>query len=170
MRFHFGWKYSIWCSVSSLLVFTWMQYETQTGMDFISVILTEMKFQTDMRFSCEQNLPEAKWISSASLDIAYACAFETHCGHRFHIGRFDRNKISFRVIKYHVNTTRNETPTHVRLYIGSFWNAAEMKSHVKRTCFHAGLKSQTGMSSFRLSCERTLRYYEQTFSNFSITL
>ena len=81
-----------------------------------------------------------------------------------------RNKISFRVIKYHVNTTRNETPTHVRLYIGSFWNAAEMKSHVKRTCFHAGLKSQTGMSSFRLSCERTLRYYEQTFSNFSITL
>ena len=31
-----------------------------------------------------------------------------------------------------------------------------MKLHVNRTCFHAGLKSQTGMSSFRLSCERTL--------------
>ena len=28
--------------------------------------------------------------------------------------------------------------------------------HVNRTCFHAGLKSQTGMSSFRLSCERSL--------------
>ena len=26
-----------------------------------------------------------------------------HCGH------FDRNEVSFRVIKYHVNTTRNET-------------------------------------------------------------
>ena len=31
-----------------------------------------------------------------------------------------------------------------------------MKLHVNRTCFHAGLKSQTGMSLFRLSCERTL--------------
>ena len=34
--------------------------ETQNGMDFISVILTEMKFQTGMRFSCEHNLPETK--------------------------------------------------------------------------------------------------------------
>ena len=40
------------------------------GMDFISVILTEMKFQTGMRFSC-QHLPEAKWISADSLDIAF---------------------------------------------------------------------------------------------------
>ena len=38
-----------------------------------------------------------------------------------------------------------------------FWNAGEMKLHVNRTCFHGGLKSQTGLSSFRLSCERTLR-------------
>ena len=40
-------------------------------MDFISVILTEMKFQTGMRFSCEHNLPETKWISADSLDIAF---------------------------------------------------------------------------------------------------
>ena len=40
--------------------------ETQNGMDFISVILTEMKFQTGMRFSCEHNLPETKWISADS--------------------------------------------------------------------------------------------------------
>ena len=45
--------------------------ETQNGMDFISVILTEMKFQTGMRFSCEHNLPEKKWISADSLDVAY---------------------------------------------------------------------------------------------------
>ena len=31
-----------------------------------------------------------------------------------------------------------------------------MKLHLNRTCFHASLKSQTGMSSFCLSCERTL--------------
>ena len=33
-----------------------------------------------------------------------------------------------------------------------------MKRHVNRTCFHAGMKSQTGMSSFRLSRERTLSF------------
>ena len=32
----------------------------------------------------------------------------------------------------------------------------QMKLHVNRTCFHAGLESQTGMSSFRISCERTV--------------
>ena len=31
-----------------------------------------------------------------------------------------------------------------------------MKLHVNGIFFHVGLKSQTGMSSFRLSCERTL--------------
>ena len=44
--------------------------ETQNGMDFISVILTEIKFQTDMRFSWEHNLPETKWISADSLEVA----------------------------------------------------------------------------------------------------
>ena len=101
-------KISLRCSVSSLLVFTWI---------------------------------EAKWNSKR---------------YGFHIGHFDRNEISFRVIRYHVNTTRNEMRTHVHQNTGSFWNATEMKLHVNRTCFHAGLKSQTGMSSFRLSYERTL--------------
>ena len=75
---------------------------------------------------------------------------------KLNAGHFDRNEISFWVIKYHVNTTRNEMPTRVHQNIGLFWNAAEMKLHVNRTCFHAGLKSQTGTSSFRFSCERTL--------------
>ena len=39
-------------------------------MDLILVILTEMKFQTGMRFSCEHNLPETKRISADSLDFA----------------------------------------------------------------------------------------------------
>ena len=34
--------------------------ETQNGMDFISVLLTEMKFPTGIRFSREQNLLEMK--------------------------------------------------------------------------------------------------------------
>ena len=37
-----------------------------------------------------------------------------------------------------------------------------MKLHVNRTCFHDGLKSQTGISSFCLSCERTLKENEHT--------
>ena len=45
-------------------------------MDFISVILTEIKFQTGMRCSYEHNLPETKSISTDSLDVvfkAHAC-------------------------------------------------------------------------------------------------
>ena len=54
-------KISLRCSVSSLLCSHELRRnETQNGMDFISVILTEMKFQTGMRFSCEHNLPETK--------------------------------------------------------------------------------------------------------------
>ena len=48
---------------------------------------------------------------------------------------FDRNEISFLGMKYHVNTTRNEMPTRVHQNIGSFWNAAEIKLHLNRTCF-----------------------------------
>ena len=84
-------KISLRCSVSSLLVFTWI---------------------------------EAKWTAKR---------------YGFHIGHFDRNEISFRVIKYHVNTTRNEMPTHVHQNIRSFWNSVKTKFHVNRTCFHAGL-------------------------------
>ena len=109
-------KISLRCSVSSLLVFTWI---------------------------------EAKWNSKR---------------YGFHIGHFDRNEISFRVIKYHVNTTRNEMPTHVHQNIGSFWNAAEMKLHVNRTCFHAGLKSQTGMSSFRFKIRLTFKMTRCSFA------
>ena len=119
-------------------------------MNFMSIILT----QTGMRFSCEHNLPEMKWISADSLDVAFkcACAFVSHCGYGFHIGQFERNEISFRVIKYHVNSTRNEMHTHVYQVIGLFWNSAETKLHVNITFFHTGLKSQTGMSSFHVSC------------------
>ena len=49
----------------------------------------------------------------------------------------------------------NEMPTNVHQNIGSFWDAAKMKHNVKRTCFHAGLRFQTSISSFYLSCRRT---------------
>ena len=158
MRFHFGWKSHFGVKSALYLCSHELRWnETHNGMDFISVILTEMKFQTCMRFSFKQNLRETKWISANSLDIA----FNAHV--RFKLiwvwisyGHFDRNEIPFRVINKHANTTRKEMPTHFHPNIGSFWNAAEMKLHVNRTCFHASLKSQTGMSSFRLSCERTL--------------
>ena len=61
MRFHFGWKSHF--GVQSALYLCSdesRQNETQNGMDFISVILTEMKFQSGMRFSCEHNLPKCK--------------------------------------------------------------------------------------------------------------
>ena len=72
MRFNFGWKSHF--SVHSALYLCSHELrrnEPQNGMDFISVILTEMKFQTGMRFSCKHNLPETKWISADSLDVAF---------------------------------------------------------------------------------------------------
>ena len=71
--------------------------EIQNGIGFISVILTEIKFQTGIRFSCEHGLPETKRISAGLLNIA----FNAHVGLKlnavidFPIGHFDRNEISF---------------------------------------------------------------------------
>ena len=90
----------------------WGKMKLKTVWVSYLLILTETKFQTGLRFSCERNLPETKWISADSLDGA----FKTQCGYRFHIGHFDRNEISFRVIKYRVNTTRNEIPTYPSEY------------------------------------------------------
>ena len=72
MRFHFGWKSHFdFQSALYLCSHELKRHETQMGMDFILVILTEMKFQIGMRFSCEHNLPETKWISADSLDVAF---------------------------------------------------------------------------------------------------
>ena len=129
--------------------------ETQNGMDFILVILTEIKFETSMRFSCEQNLPKAKYVQTRwILRLMCICVWNSL---RVWISYWSfwqkwnfisDDKISFK--------PWNEMPTHVHQNIGSFWHAAEMKCHVNRTCFYTGLKSQTGMSSVRLSCECTL--------------
>ena len=71
-RFHFGWKSHFGVqSALYLCSHELKRNETQNGMDFISFILNEMKFQTGKRFSSEQNLPETKWISADSLDIAF---------------------------------------------------------------------------------------------------
>ena len=45
--------------------------ELKSVWDFISVIFTEMKFQTGVRFLCEHNFSEMKWISTDSLDAAF---------------------------------------------------------------------------------------------------
>ena len=71
MRFHFGWKSHFGVQSTVYLCSHEMrQNETQNSMDFTSVNLTEMKFQTGMRFSTEHTLPETKWISADSLDVA----------------------------------------------------------------------------------------------------
>lgn len=79
------------------------------------------------------------------LDIA----LNAHVPLKLICGHFGRNQVSFRVIKYDLNTTRNEMPTYVHQNIGLFLNVTKMKCHVNRTCFHAGLKFQAGMTSFR---------------------
>ena len=61
MRFHFGWESHFGVqSALYLCSHELKRNETQNGMDFISDILIEMKFQTGMRLSCEYNLPKTK--------------------------------------------------------------------------------------------------------------
>ena len=72
MRFDFDWKSHFGVKLALYLCSHKLRRdETQSNMDFISVILTEMKFQTSMRFPCEHNLPATKWISADSLDVAF---------------------------------------------------------------------------------------------------
>ena len=65
-------------------------------MDFIWVILTEKKFQTGMRFSYEHNLPETKWISADSLDVA----FNAHVRLKLNTG-MDFISANLREMKFH---------------------------------------------------------------------
>ena len=93
-----------------------------------------------MRFSYKQNLPETKWKSADSLDIA----FNTHVRLKFIAdvislwsfwqkwNLISGDKISCKQYP--------KMPTHVHQNIKSFWNAAEMKRHVSRICFYVSLK------------------------------
>ena len=65
-------------------------------MGFISVILTEMKFQTGMRSSYKQNLLEMKRISADSLDIA----FNAHVGSKL-IAAKDFISVILTEMKFH---------------------------------------------------------------------
>ena len=146
-------------AVSSLLVFSWIEAKWNSKRyGFHIGHFDRNEISNRYEIFIWTYLPKMKWVSTDSLDVAFNAHVRllTQCGYGFHIGHFDRNKISFRVIKYYVNTTQNEMPTHVHQDIGSFWNTAEMKLDVNRTWFDAGLKSQTCMSSFHLSCKRTL--------------
>ena len=140
-------KISLLCSVSSLLVFIWIEVKWNSKW---------YGFHIGHFDQNENSLPGTKWISADLLDVALnAHVHITQCRYGFHIGHFETQS-SYCVIKYHVNTNGNGMPAHVHQNIRSFWNAAEMKFHVNRTCFHACLKFQTGISWFCLSCERTL--------------
>ena len=64
---------SLWCSVSSLLVFTWIEVKWNSKRyEFHIGHFEQNEFQISMRFSCEHNLPETKWISADSLVVAFS--------------------------------------------------------------------------------------------------
>ena len=67
MRFHFGWKSHFGVqSALYLCSHELRQSETQNGMDFLCHF-----HLTGLRFSCEHNLTETKWISADSLDVGF---------------------------------------------------------------------------------------------------
>ena len=76
MGFHFGWKSHFGVQSALYLCSHELRWnEIQNGMDFITVFLTEMKFQTRMRFSYEHILPGTKWISADLSDVAFNARF-----------------------------------------------------------------------------------------------
>ena len=114
-------KVSFRCSVSSLFVFTWVEAKWNSN-----------RYGFHIRHLDRNEISNwhaifmwTKWISVNSLDMMSMCVW---------------NSLRSFWQKWNL-------PRHVHQNIRSFWNAAEMKRHVSRTCFHAGLKSQTGMSS-----------------------
>ena len=121
MRFHLGWKSHL--GIESALYLCSLELsrnETQNRMDFTSVILTEIKFKTSMRFSCENEMDKRRLLDVAfNADVSLKLNTSTDF-----ILVILREEISFRAIKYHVYTTRNEMSAHVHQNIGLFWNAA----------------------------------------------
>ena len=83
----------------------------------------------------------------------------TQTGMRFHFGWKFHFCVQSALYLYSHELRRNETQNGID-FISVI--LTEMKFHVNRTCFHAGLKSQTGMSSFRLSYKRTLNMLPKT--------
>ena len=97
-RFHFGWKSHFGIQLALYLCSHELKLnETQNSMDFISVILTQMKFQTSMRFSCEHNLPETRWIDAKSLDVA----FNAHIHLKLNAG-MDFTSVILTEMKFHL--------------------------------------------------------------------
>ena len=132
--------------------------ETQNSMDFISVILTEMKFQTGMRFPCEHSSPETKWISADSLDVA----FNAHVRLKL-IAGMGFISVVLTEMKFHFKrsnimwTLPEKKCLHMSIKIsGRFEMQLKWNFMWTELVFTPVLKSQTGMSSFRLSPERTL--------------
>ena len=142
MIFHCGWK---------------SHFQVQAALYLCSLELRRNETQTGMRFYVNKIYPNVM-NRTDSLDIA----FNAHvwlCG-CFFIAVI-LTEILFPVTRYHVNKTRNEMPMHVYQNIGLFWNAAEMKRHVTRTCFHAGLKLKPVWVHFVSHVNVPLRWTEK---------
>ena len=128
--------------------------EPQNGMHFMSAILTEMKFQTGMRFSCEHNLPETKWISADSLDVAFNAhvhwnSMQVWISYRSFWQKWNfilGDKIS---CKHYPKWNAYTCPSKYRVVLK--FSRIEISCEQVLFFFYVGLKSQTGMSSFRKS-------------------
>ena len=119
----------------------------QTDIDFISVILTEIKFQTGMRFSCEQYLTEAKWISAASSYIT----FNTHMCSKLIAGSLRSfwqkwNFISGDKISCKLYPKWNAYACPSKYWV--VFKCSLLKCHMNRTCFHASLNLKTVWAHF----------------------
>ena len=143
-------KTSLRCSVSSLHVFTWTEAKWNSKRYWFHIGHFDRH-----EISNWHEILEEKIYYPKRNEYAETCWILRLM--RMRIAGVDLISVILTEMKFNLGWW-NEMPTHVHQDIGSFWNAAEMKRHVNRTCFYAGLRSQTGLSSFRLSWERTLSH------------
>ena len=141
-RFHFGWKSHFGVQLFTYVHINWGKMKLKTvWISYRSFWLKRnfkpaWDFHVNIIYLKRNEQAQTRWM----LRLMRMCVWNSmQVWTSYRSFWQKRNFISGD--KYHVNTTRNEIPTHVHQNIGSFWNAAKMKLYVSRTCFHVGLKS-----------------------------
>ena len=100
-------KISLRYFASSLLVFIWIEvkWNSKWYRYYIGHLdQNEISNRHEILIWTEFTRNEMNKCRVIGYCVQCACAFETHCRYRFHIGHFGRNKISFRGIKYHASS------------------------------------------------------------------
>ena len=133
-------KISLRCLVNFLFVFAWIESKWNSKRYVFHIGHFDNEISNWHEIFMWTEFPKTKWISADPLDIA----FNVHVRLKLIAGMDFISVISTEMnfISGDKISCKHYPKWNVHQNIGSFSNAAEMKLHVNRTCFHAGVKSQ----------------------------